>query len=87
MEVPRYSLAERDRRWALARQITAAENVQALIAYGGPGCAGIPSTSTASKGDERRAPPAPPKSRSGTTSMEEPMNPAIANQATADDRR
>jgi hypothetical protein len=37
MEVPRYSLAERDRRWALARQITAAENVQALIAYGGPG--------------------------------------------------
>jgi hypothetical protein len=36
MEVPRYSLAERDRRWALARQITVAENVQALIAYGGP---------------------------------------------------
>jgi hypothetical protein len=41
MEAPSYSLAERDRRWALARQITAAENVQALIAYGGPG---IPST-------------------------------------------
>ena len=39
MEVPRYSLTERDRRWALSRQITAAENVQALIAYGGPGCA------------------------------------------------
>jgi hypothetical protein len=28
MEVPRYSLADRDRRRALARQITAAENVQ-----------------------------------------------------------
>jgi hypothetical protein len=58
MEVPRYSLAERDRRWALARQITAAENVQALIAYGGPGCAGIPSTSTASKGDALHHPTA-----------------------------
>jgi hypothetical protein len=40
MEVPRYWLAERERPWALARQITAADNVQALIAYGGPGCAG-----------------------------------------------
>ena len=37
MEVPSLLAAERDRRWALARQITAAENVQALIAYGGPG--------------------------------------------------
>lgn len=35
MEAPGYSLAERDRRWALARQIMAAENVQALIAHGG----------------------------------------------------
>jgi hypothetical protein len=51
MEVPRHSLAERDRRWALARQITAAENVQALIACGGPGCAAIPSASTPGKGD------------------------------------
>ena len=42
MEVPRYSLAERDRRWALSRQITAAENVKAVIAHGGPECAGIP---------------------------------------------
>ena len=58
MEVPRYSLAERDRRWALARQITAAENVQALIACGGPGCAGIPSASTASKGDALHHPTA-----------------------------
>lgn len=57
MEVPRYSLAGRDRRWALARQITAAENVQALIAYRGPGCAGIP-TSTASKGDALHHPTA-----------------------------
>ena len=55
MEVPSYSLAERDRRWALARQITAAENVQALIAYGGPG---TPSTSTASKGDALHHPTA-----------------------------
>jgi hypothetical protein len=58
MEVPRYSLAERDRRWALARQITVAENVQALIACGGPGCAGIPSASTASKGDALHHPTA-----------------------------
>jgi Xaa-Pro aminopeptidase len=42
METPGYSLAERDRRWALARQIMVAENVQALIAYGGPGCTGMP---------------------------------------------
>jgi hypothetical protein len=42
MKVPRYSLAERNRHQALSRQITAAENVQALIAHGGPGCAGTP---------------------------------------------
>jgi NaMN:DMB phosphoribosyltransferase len=41
MELPGYSLAERDRRWVLARAIMAAENVQALIAYGGPECAGM----------------------------------------------
>jgi Xaa-Pro aminopeptidase len=40
MAVPGYSLAERDRRWALARKLMAAENVEALIAYGGHGCAG-----------------------------------------------
>lgn len=55
MGVPSYSLAERDRRWALARQITAAGNVQALIAYSGPG---IPSTPTASKGDALHHPAA-----------------------------
>ena len=58
MELPRYSLAERDRRWAPARQITAAENVQTLITYGGPGCPGTPSTSTASKGDALHHPTA-----------------------------
>jgi hypothetical protein len=47
MEVPSYSLAERDWRWALARQITAAGNVQALIAYSG---AGIPSTLCSKQG-------------------------------------
>jgi Xaa-Pro aminopeptidase len=40
MEVPVYSLAERDRRWALARELMAAEGVDALIAYGGQECAG-----------------------------------------------
>jgi Xaa-Pro aminopeptidase len=40
MEVPVYSLAERDRRWALARKLMAAEDVDALIAYGGQECAG-----------------------------------------------
>jgi Xaa-Pro aminopeptidase len=35
MEVPVYSLAERDRRWALARELMAAEGVDALITYGG----------------------------------------------------
>jgi Xaa-Pro aminopeptidase len=39
MEVPVYSLAERDRRWALARKLMAAEDVDALIAYGGQECA------------------------------------------------
>jgi len=32
--VPTYSLAERDRRWALARELMAAEGVDALIVYG-----------------------------------------------------
>jgi Xaa-Pro aminopeptidase len=40
MEVPVYSLAERDRRWALARRLMAAEHVDALIAYSGHECAG-----------------------------------------------
>lgn len=40
MEVPVYSLAERDRRWVLARNLMAAEDVDALIAYGGHACAG-----------------------------------------------
>ncbi|MGH3287498.1 MAG: hypothetical protein ACRDPD_22870, partial [Streptosporangiaceae bacterium] len=40
MRVPGYSLAERDRRWALAREIMAAEEVEALIAYTDPGGAG-----------------------------------------------
>jgi hypothetical protein len=31
MEVPVYSQAERDRRWTLARQLMAAEDVDALI--------------------------------------------------------
>ena len=39
MEVPVYSLAERDRRWALARGLMAAEGVDALIAFGGQECA------------------------------------------------
>ncbi|HEY7049018.1 MAG TPA: M24 family metallopeptidase [Jatrophihabitantaceae bacterium] len=32
--VPAYSLAERDRRWALARELMAAEGVDALLVYG-----------------------------------------------------
>jgi len=40
MEVPAYPLAERDRRWALARKLMAAEEVDALIAYGAHECAG-----------------------------------------------
>jgi Xaa-Pro aminopeptidase len=40
MDVPGYSLAERDRRWALARELMAAEDIGALIAYGGQECAG-----------------------------------------------
>ena len=40
MDVPTYSPAERDRRWALAREIMAAEETEALIAYGGHECAG-----------------------------------------------
>ena len=60
MEVPRYSLTERDRRWALSRQITAAENVQALIAYGGPGAPSPPGSRAgpAGAGDLRRQGPA-----------------------------
>ncbi|MET9064270.1 M24 family metallopeptidase [Streptosporangium sandarakinum] len=36
--IPRYSLAERDRRWDLARDIMAAEGLDALIAYGEHEC-------------------------------------------------
>ncbi|MGW0069468.1 M24 family metallopeptidase [Streptosporangium sandarakinum] len=36
--IPRYSLAERDRRWGLARDIMAAEGLDALIAYGEHEC-------------------------------------------------
>lgn len=39
MEVPGYSLAERDRRWALARELMAAEGIDALLAYGEDDCA------------------------------------------------
>ncbi len=38
MDVPSYSLAERDRRWALARDLMAAEEVEALICYGEHKC-------------------------------------------------
>ena len=38
MDVLTYSLAERDRRWALARQLMAAEEVEALVCYGEHGC-------------------------------------------------
>jgi Xaa-Pro aminopeptidase len=38
LEVPGYSLAERDRRWALAREFMAAEEVDALIACGEHEC-------------------------------------------------
>jgi Xaa-Pro aminopeptidase len=38
MDVPAYSLAERDRRWALARELMAAEGVEALICYGEHEC-------------------------------------------------
>jgi Xaa-Pro aminopeptidase len=40
MEPPAYSLAERDRRWALARRLMAAEDVEALVVCGGRECAG-----------------------------------------------
>ncbi|MEV6963961.1 M24 family metallopeptidase [Hamadaea sp. NPDC051192] len=39
--VPRYSLAERDRRWSLARDIMDAEGLDALIAYGEHECADL----------------------------------------------
>lgn len=39
--VPGYSLAERDRRWALARELMAAEGVEALIVYGEHECADL----------------------------------------------
>lgn len=35
MDLPLYSLAERDRRWDLARELMDAENVDALVVYGG----------------------------------------------------
>jgi Xaa-Pro aminopeptidase len=40
-QVPALSLAERDRRWALARELMAAEDVDALVAYGERECAGV----------------------------------------------
>lgn len=39
--VPTYSLAERDRRWGIAREIMAAEGLDALIAYGEHECADL----------------------------------------------
>jgi len=39
--VPQYSLAERDRRWAIARSVMAAEEVDALIVYGEHECTGV----------------------------------------------
>ncbi|MEV4000619.1 M24 family metallopeptidase [Actinomadura sp. NPDC049753] len=41
MDIPSYSLAERDRRWQLARDIMEAEGVEALIAYGEHECADL----------------------------------------------
>jgi Xaa-Pro aminopeptidase len=41
ISVPQYSLAERDRRWALARDIMAADGLDALIAYGEHECADL----------------------------------------------
>jgi hypothetical protein len=41
LQVPGYSLAERDRRWALARELMAAEGVEALIVYGEHECADL----------------------------------------------
>ena len=40
-DVPGYSLAERDRRWAIARSVMAAEEVDALIVYGEHECTGV----------------------------------------------
>lgn len=39
--VPGYSLAERDRRWAIARSVMAAKDLEALIVYGEHECAGV----------------------------------------------
>jgi len=39
--VPTYSLKERDRRWGIAREIMAAEGVDALVAYGEHECADL----------------------------------------------
>ncbi|MDI2127047.1 M24 family metallopeptidase [Yinghuangia seranimata] len=41
LHVPSYSRAERDRRWALARDLMEAEGVDALIAYGEHECADL----------------------------------------------
>jgi Xaa-Pro aminopeptidase len=41
LHVPTYSLTERDRRWALAREIMDAEELDALIAYGEHECADL----------------------------------------------
>jgi Xaa-Pro aminopeptidase len=40
-QVPALSLAERDRRWAMARELMAAEGVDALVAYGECECAAV----------------------------------------------
>jgi Xaa-Pro aminopeptidase len=40
-QFPRYSLAERDRRWGIARDIMEAEGLDALVAYGEHECADL----------------------------------------------
>ncbi|MCP2341533.1 M24 family metallopeptidase [Actinomadura rupiterrae] len=41
MHIPTYSLAERDRRWALARRLMDEQGVDALVAYGEHECADL----------------------------------------------
>ncbi|NUR30121.1 MAG: M24 family metallopeptidase [Catenulispora sp.] len=41
LNVPAYSLAERDRRWRLARDLMAAEGVEALVVFGEHECADL----------------------------------------------
>jgi len=40
-QVPALSPTERDRRWAPARELMAAEDADALVAYGERECAGV----------------------------------------------